>query len=269
MTKIVHLDAGHGGQDSGAVGNGLREKDIVLRLVKRVGSILEHEYDGVKVKYTRTTDKFISLLGRAKMANNEGADYFVSIHVNAGGGTGYEDFIWDGCPTNGKTDKARKKVHAAVVPVLKKYGITNRGMKKANYAVLRETTMDAILVETLFIDRTSDANHLKDSNFLEDMAEAYAEGIADVLGVKRKKVTQVSKPKPSKTKNLYLVQVGAFSRKSNADALVKKLKAKGFDAYVKDGGKLYHVQVGAYSKKSNANAMVNKLKKAGFNSFIK
>jgi N-acetylmuramoyl-L-alanine amidase len=185
MSNLVWIDGGHGGKDSGAIGNGLMEKEIVLKLSLRVRDILLNDYTGVKVGMTRSTDVFYSLSQRADMANKAGAAFFLSIHVNAGGGTGYEDYIYSGCATNGETDKSRQKVHAAVAEVLKKYGIRDRGMKKANYAVLRETNMQAMLVETLFIDNVSDANHLKNASFLEDIAQAYAKGLAAVVGGKK------------------------------------------------------------------------------------
>lgn len=226
---LVHLDAGHGGKDSGAVGNGLREKDITLALTKRVGDILTNDY-GVTVKYTRTTDVFYELSERANMANREGAKFFLSIHVNAGGGTGYEDYIYSGCATGGATDKSRQKIHNAVVPVLKKYGIKDRGMKKANYAVLRETNMQAALVETLFIDTASDAAQLKNAAFLEEMAQAYAKGVADVVGAKR---TVKPEPQPTTSGKLYRVQVGGFESKENAEKLEAQLKKAGFPAFIK------------------------------------
>lgn len=74
MVKIV-LDAGHGGRDPGAVGNGLREKDVTLTIVTKIGEMLK-EYERVDVHYTRTDDQFIELSERAAMANRIGADFF-------------------------------------------------------------------------------------------------------------------------------------------------------------------------------------------------
>lgn len=74
-------------------------------------------------------------------------------------------------------------MHTAVNPVLIKYGLRDRGAKKENYAVLRETAMDAILTETAFIDTAFDANLLKNPQFIEDLSQAYANGIAAILGV--------------------------------------------------------------------------------------
>ena len=272
MSKIVMLDAGHGGHDSGAVGNGLREKDLTLRMALRVRDILQQSYEGVIVRMTRTTDKYLSLAERTRMANNAKANYFFSFHINAGGGTGYEDFIWNKLATNSATDKSRQKVHNAVKPVLSKYGIRNRGMKKANFHVLRETLMQAVLVETLFIDNANDAKLLKNNNFIEDICQAYAKGIADVLGAKKKAAKPAPTPKPTPTPNtsgkLYRVQVGAYRVRSNADNMLKQVKAKGFDGFVKYVNGLYKIQVGVYSVKANADAMKAKVEKAGFKAFI-
>ena len=79
---VVVLDAGHGGQDPGNRGNGFYEKDIALNIVLNIGAELEKLPD-VKVIYTRKTDVFVTLAGRAEIANNAKADLFISVHCNA------------------------------------------------------------------------------------------------------------------------------------------------------------------------------------------
>ncbi|WCO00932.1 N-acetylmuramoyl-L-alanine amidase family protein [Psychroserpens ponticola] len=79
---VVVLDAGHGGHDSGNLGSGYKEKEIALKIVLAVGNELEKNED-IKVIYTRKNDKFVTLRGRAKIANDAGADLFVSVHCNA------------------------------------------------------------------------------------------------------------------------------------------------------------------------------------------
>ena len=79
---VVVLDAGHGGHDSGNLGSGYKEKEIALKIVLEVGKKLEENKD-IKVIYTRKNDKFVTLRGRAKIANDAGADLFVSVHCNA------------------------------------------------------------------------------------------------------------------------------------------------------------------------------------------
>lgn len=95
MTKIW-IDAGHGGKDSGAVGNGLVEKDWVLTVAKQLQNELVKA--GFEVGMTRTNNTFYELSDRAKKANSFKADLFISIHFNAGGGKGYEDYIYTSVP---------------------------------------------------------------------------------------------------------------------------------------------------------------------------
>jgi N-acetylmuramoyl-L-alanine amidase len=182
MTKLVVIDPGHGGSDPGALGNGLRECDVTLDIAKRIRSRLLRDFD-VDVKLTRRDDSFVSLGARAKFANDRNATYFVAVHINSGGGTGYEDFIH---PNAGaRTADWRNDVHGAIAPFLQQRGITDRGKKQKNLAVLRQTEMPAVLTENLFIDTVSDANKLKNESFLDGLAEAHARGIAAALNLPR------------------------------------------------------------------------------------
>lgn len=83
MVKTVVIDAGHGGKDPGAVGFGLKEKDITLSVALKLGKLITEHFKDVKVVYTRSTDEFVELYRRAKIANNVKADLFISIHVNS------------------------------------------------------------------------------------------------------------------------------------------------------------------------------------------
>src|SRR5690606_20726187 len=179
MAKKVFLDPGHGGSDPGAVGNGLREKDLTLAIAKATEKYLKN-YEGVSIKLSRTGDTYPSLSARAKAANNWGADYFISIHINADGGTAFESYIFNGSVSS-KTKEYQKKVHQTIVAGT---GWTDRGMKRANFAVLRETKMPALLTENGFIDRKEDAAKLKDSKFIDLLGKLHAEGIAKALGLK-------------------------------------------------------------------------------------
>ncbi|WP_026755690.1 N-acetylmuramoyl-L-alanine amidase [Sediminibacter sp. Hel_I_10] len=91
---VVVLDAGHGGHDSGNLGSGYREKEIALKIVLAVGNALK-ENKGIQVIYTRDSDKFVTLRGRAKIANDADADLFVSVHCNAhnSAANGTETFV--------------------------------------------------------------------------------------------------------------------------------------------------------------------------------
>jgi len=226
MVRIV-LDAGHGGHDPGAVANGLKEKDLTLSIVKHIGRLLS-EYEGVEVHYTRTDDRFLELSERAAIANKLKADYFISVHINAGGGTGFESYIYNGNVSQA-TIACQNVIHAEIMKAIG--NVRDRGKKRANYAVLRETKMPAILTENLFIDNKTDAVKLKDAKFIEAVARGHVLGIAKAFGLKKKAAPAPSTSAPAGT--LYRVQVGAFSNRANAEALVKKLKALGFDAFVK------------------------------------
>ncbi|WP_129710511.1 N-acetylmuramoyl-L-alanine amidase family protein [Priestia megaterium] len=186
--KKVWLDAGHGGTDSGALGNNLREKDITLQLVLHARAYLEHNYS-VDVQVTRSTDVFVSLSDRASRANAWGADIFVSMHINAGGGTGFETYRYPS-QEGSQSSLLQKELHTEILTIMRKFGtIADRGLKTANYAVLRETNMPAVLTENLFIDTTADAEKLKSATFLREVGEAHARGIAKYLNLPSNQVT--------------------------------------------------------------------------------
>src|SRR5690625_1680462 len=105
MAKIF-LDPGHGGSDPGAIANGLREKDLTLKIARYTRDYLRSNYENAIVRMSRTTDKTLSLTQRTNDANRWSADLFVSVHINAHNGTayGYEDFIFNG-PVSSNTHK--------------------------------------------------------------------------------------------------------------------------------------------------------------------
>lgn len=80
---VVVIDAGHGGHDSGTLGDNTKEKDVVLKIALKVGNYIKENIKDVKVIYTRETDKFIELNERANIANRNHADLFISIHANS------------------------------------------------------------------------------------------------------------------------------------------------------------------------------------------
>lgn len=191
MAKI-HLDAGHGGKDPGALGNGLKEKDITLPVTLKVGSIL-NKY-AIATTYSRTTDIFVELSERAQMANNTNADLFISIHTNAhnSNAQGVETYSFPGSKNGARLAKC---IQDSVLS--SKLYTKNRGIKTAKFAVLRQTKMPAALIEMAFITNEQDARLLNDMR--DDFAEAIAEGILDYLGIKYRTVTSESAPKPQGT----------------------------------------------------------------------
>ncbi|NMD70133.1 N-acetylmuramoyl-L-alanine amidase [Bacillus sp. DNRA2] len=260
MVKIF-IDPGHGGSDSGAVGNGLQEKNLTLQIASGVRHILENEYVGVSVLMSRTGDQTVSLSQRTNAANSWGADYYLSIHINSGGGTGFESYIYPG--VGAPTTTYRNAIHDEVLKVV---NFVDRGKKSADFHVLRESNMDAVLTENGFIDNINDATKLRSASFIDALARGHANGLARAFNLQKKPA-----PAPAPSPNpsvLYKVQIGAFKVKENADKLAGDARSKGFDAVVllRDG--LYKVQIGAFKDKANADALVMRAKNAGFSAFV-
>lgn len=246
----VFLDAGHGGNDPGAIGNGLQEKAVNLSVTLKVGEILSDH--GVDVRYSRTSDVFVVLENRAYMANNAGADKFVSIHCNAfadSSAKGVETYSYPGSSSGAALSSS---IHNNIISS-GAYTV-NRGTKTANFAVLRLTNMPAALVELGFVTNSQDASILRYRQ--DDLALAVAKGILANLGI------------PYNGGTLYKVQSGAFSVRANAENLVNQLQAAGYNPFIFYEGGLYKVQVGAFAIRANAEALVAELKSKGFDAII-
>ena len=292
-TKIV-VDAGHGGSNPGAVYQGRRESDDALRLAMAVGKILES--NGYDVTYTRTSDVTQSVGQKAAIANEEGADLFVSIHRNAGEYPGQ----YSGIQTLIYDDSGIKKQIAETIDAnLEALGFRNAGVSiRPNLVVLNSTQMPALLVEAGFIDSDTD-NRLFDSRF-QAMAQAIADGIMETLEGAQVTSSNVSEEEPQEEERhrppmnrpphrppmrppippmppvppeepeeeLYRVQAGAFRERQNADNLLQLLENDGFPAFIVYQDGLYKVQVGAFSRLSNAIAMEREVREKGYNTYI-
>jgi N-acetylmuramoyl-L-alanine amidase len=227
--KKIFLDKGHGGSDPGAVANGLQEKTLTHQIVEYAVDHLFENYTGFELRVSRAGDQALTLSQRAKMANDWGADIFISVHINAGKGTGFESYVYNG-GVSSQTVALQNVLHGEILAAMRQFGnITDRGKKRANYAVLRETKMPAVLTENLFID-SNDAKLLKNEAFLKAVGEAHARGVAKFLGLPKKAKPQ-SQQKVSDGK-LYRVQVGAFTDPDNAKKLAEELKKKGYPAII-------------------------------------
>lgn len=188
----IMIDPGHGGNDSGAAGNGLQEKNLTLTIARHIRDMLVQEYQGVQVRMTRDSDVFVSLSQRAALANQWGANFFLSIHINAGGGTGFESFIYQTRPSIAVS--AQTTIHPQIVRTM---AVADRGLKSGNFAVLRETNMPAILTENLFIDNATDAAKLRDANFLRTTARGHVNGLANAFNLQRTASSQRSQTQPN------------------------------------------------------------------------
>lgn len=193
----LFLDPGHGGSDSGASANGLLEKNLNLSISLKIRDKLM-AYEGIEVRMSRSTDTFLSLQQRTDDANKWGADYLLSIHINAGGGVGYEDFIHDKLSDSSETAQIRNVIHAEIIQEVDFY---NRGKKKANFHLVRESNMPAMLTENGFIDNKKDAEKLKSDAFLDQIAQGHVNGLVKAFGLKKK----------PNTVTIYTIQTGGLS----------------------------------------------------------
>jgi MYXO-CTERM domain-containing protein len=178
--KKIVIDPGHGGADPGGVGTGMQEKNVVLDTCKRFKALLDADTadnggGGNWTSYlTRTDDTFVELSARASYANSKGADRFMSIHSNAfsdPSANGTETFAY----AEGGTGAALRNL--VQDEMIKAWGLTNRGNKTANFAVLRETSMPAELHELAFITNASDAQKLASDAERQKAAEAHLKAI--------------------------------------------------------------------------------------------
>ena len=181
----ICIDAGHNHSkyDTGAEGNELREQDITFEIARQAGELLKSA--GFDIKFTRNnltdnigTNLSTSLSLRASTANSWGADLFLSIHCNAfanSSASGTECYVYS---VNNKIYPLAAKINNAIV---KSLGTTDRGvLAKPELAVLRQTNMPAILIETAFISNKTDADKLL--NKKQDFARAIATEICNHYG---------------------------------------------------------------------------------------
>lgn len=181
MSKKIFISAGHGGSDSGAIGNGFKEKDLNLSIALACGNYLKSR--GVEVQMSRVKDENDDLNQEARESNAFGPDLAVSIHNNAGGGDGVEAWysIFGGL---GKT--CAENILAEVV----KIGQNSRGAKtkkgsggKDYYGFIRQTKAPAVIVECAFIDNATDIQIINTESKRVVMGEAIAKGILKTLGI--------------------------------------------------------------------------------------
>lgn len=175
-TSIVVLDAGHGGALTGALYEGIKEKDLNLSVTKQVAAILIKQ--GYNVIMTRSNDVDIGLNERANIANAVNADIFVSIHSNAN-----EDSSIYGLSTYYFPESRRGSLLAQAIQdaAADATGAKDRGILSANFAVLRETNMAAALVEMGFMTNHDELMRLADEDYQAQMAQGIAAGIVRYL----------------------------------------------------------------------------------------
>ena len=185
--KIVVIDPGHGGIDSGAIGvNNIYEKDVVLKITQEIlnlnKSLLDNELD---IYLTRYNDTLISLSDRSRLAKSLKADVFVSLHCNASHNTsrGIEVYVHNSESSNSKAAIAFG--FSILNESTKKLGFKKRGVKFANFQVLRKTISycPAVLVEMGFLTNTDEADYFLEAKNIKAMALAVVMGIAVYINI--------------------------------------------------------------------------------------
>ena len=172
----VFIDPGHGGYDNGAVKNGVYEDEINLQISKKIEAKLKAR--GVQVKMSRYNDTYLSLTERTRMANNEGSDVFVSIHQNSAespSANGIETFYY-----SPRTD-SKELANDIQNDIINATDAYNRGIKTANFAVIKTAQMSSSLVECGFISNPTEAQNLSSSSYQDKVAEGIVNGIMDYL----------------------------------------------------------------------------------------
>ena len=190
LNKIVYLDAGHGGYDPGASYFGISEKSLTLAIQSRVKAKLESE--GYQVVTTRTSDTYVDLTDRSRAVNASESDIFVSIHINASGSSaaqGIETYYYQpyaeypsrinatyhANPTRlSMSDTLANAIQSSLINAT---GAQNQGVKRQTFAVLRETTAPAVLLELGFLSNPQEAARLSTSDYQETLANAIVAGI--------------------------------------------------------------------------------------------
>jgi len=231
--KLIVLDAGHGGEDPGAVGrNGTKEKDINLAIIKELKKLFDEEgtYDTV---LTREDDTFIPLVERTNKANEKKADLFVALHCNASDNKntgGFEIYFLNENASDPeaaatamlensvvnmekkvskKNSRLQELLWSMVVneyinesselcsfvgsEVTKRIKLENRGVKQAGFFVLRGAQMPAVLVECAFISHLGEESRLRTKKFQNLMADSIFSGIIDFERRQEAKADKASK----------------------------------------------------------------------------
>lgn len=225
MLKISHA-AGHALVTPGKQSpDGVKEWQVSSKIVELVMIELE-KYDGVSQKriddFTGKID--IPLNKRCELVNGWGANVHIDYHLNA------YDSVWNnagGTETYTYTTKPREAVALAEkiqTNLVKELGFNNRGVKAANFQMVRDTKMTAILIEFAFMTNQNEAMKMRTVEYQRKAAKAVVDGLVGQYGLKKKPAVA------STTNVLYRVQVGAFSDINNAKSLVDELNTKGYPA---------------------------------------
>ena len=206
--------------------NQTREWVLNSRIAEKVETLLK-EYDGIDILRTddRSGETDVSLEARTNKANEWGADFYLSLHHNAGvnGGKGGGIVTYVYTSPSKESLEWQKELYNSLVAKTGLKGNRSTPLAKKNLHEVRETKMPSVLLELGFMDSATDVPIILTEAYADKCAEAIVEVVKN-----RAKLTK----KESKTNTLYKVQVGAFARKPNAEKMLARLKAAGFDGII-------------------------------------
>ena len=298
--KLVYLDPGHGGTENynGSPDRSYQEHEFTLDMGLRLKALLER--CGVTVGMTRETDETVSLSDRAAMANQAGADIFVSIHSNASGSS------WSDasglCVYTASAGGERDALANAILKRVREsgeIGVFSAGLYHNKFTVLIRTDMPACLVEFAFHTNKDDVEKLKSPAWREQLAIAVARGICDHLGAAWVEGTAApdsgsgtrqepsgaggagptagtgSEQGPTSGTRQEPSGAGLAGERSDGQAGgagptgTGEQSAPGSDASAPGSDAVYRVQVGAFTNKENAQRLEAQLNEQGYSTIIK
>jgi len=177
----VVIDAGHGGEDPGAIVAGVREKDLDLAIALRLLSLAQG-FPGLRVLLTRTSDRYVDLVERVRFAERVNAVLYLSIHANAcsdPGVCGVETYVDDSRPPD---DPSWALAQAVQWAVCAETGAPDRGVRTQRL-YMRHTGLPAALVEVGYLTCPAERRKLLDPSYQEQIAQGIFQGILDFLGL--------------------------------------------------------------------------------------
>lgn len=262
----IMLDAGHGYSTAGKRSfDGIREYEFNRKVAAYAKEWLE-TYQNMVVYFAHSDDRDVPLQERTDAANLLNVDAYVAIHANAYGtswndANGIETYVYPTKPQ--EAYQLAQKIQQHLVALT---GLSNRGVKTADFHVLRETHMTAVLTECGFYTNHHEVALMRSESYQRTCAQALVQGIVEQYHlVKNSTPVPALAPNP---KGLYKVQTGAFSDQKNANSLVARLKSNGYNSFINRDDGLFKVQVGAFADRKNADQLAARLKADGYSSFI-
>ncbi|MFY9263079.1 MAG: N-acetylmuramoyl-L-alanine amidase [Arcanobacterium sp.] len=270
----IAIDVGHGLNTAGkevpaymklgAIKEWTLNNRIAVELIKMLG-----EFENVEILRLDdpTGKRDVPLKERTAKANVWGADILISIHHNAGiGGKKGGGLVVFRYPNSTKFTKAMlQSLYDCIIAHTGLKGNRAIPVAVANFHMLRESKMAAVLIEAAFMDSPEDMKIVMQPDFANKNAKGIVDFLVKQYKIKRKEVVI---PPAKGAEILYRVQVGAFGAEENVLKLEKQLKNKGYDTYIVRADNLYKVQVGAFALRQNVVKLSEELEKDGFDTFI-